>query len=85
MKQVNYREAIIKVLHEAEHPMSTNEIWKVVIEKKYLDVTTIQGKTPEATMASLLYREVKKGTVNNIKTVFGATETTPKRYYLLKN
>jgi hypothetical protein len=47
------RAAVIKVLEDAEEPLSPKEIWEEVSRRK---LHTSQGKTPEATISAMLYR-----------------------------
>jgi hypothetical protein len=47
------RVAVIKVLEDAEEPLSPREIWEEVSRRK---LHTSNGKTPEATVSAMLYR-----------------------------
>lgn len=52
-KPSGLRLAVIKVLGDAKAPMSPKEIWAEVRRRK---LHTSHGKTPEATVAAMLYR-----------------------------
>ncbi len=47
------RLAVIKVLDDADEPLSPKEVWEEVSRRK---LHTSQGKTPEATVSAMLYR-----------------------------
>ena len=52
----SFKKAAIEVLKTSESPLSSKDITKKAIEKKYL---LSQWKTPEATMAALIYTDIK--------------------------
>jgi len=82
MERVNYREAIISALRMSGDPLTTSEIWNVIVKNMLLDLNSIKGKTPQATMASLLYRELKKSSFNGHETIFASNGEKPTKYYL---
>ena len=47
------RAAVIKVLQDADEPLSPKEIWEEVSRRK---LHASQGKTPESTVSAMLYR-----------------------------
>jgi hypothetical protein len=47
------RLAVIRVLEDAQEPLSPRAIWDEVSRRK---LHTSQGKTPEATVSAMLYR-----------------------------
>jgi len=57
--------AAVAVLREEKRLMSTGEIARMALRKGYI---RCQGKTPEATMASALYTDVKKKNDNSVFT-----------------
>ena len=50
-------EAIVEVLRKAEEPMHVNEITKQVLAR---GLWSASGKTPEASVATRLYTDIKK-------------------------
>lgn len=78
---IKYREIAIAILKEAKEPITPNEIWERAVEKNLIRLEDIQGKTPKATLASLLFRESNKGTFHGEKTPFKFT-TSPRKYWL---
>jgi hypothetical protein len=54
--KITYREAVLFVLREAGHPLTTREIIDSVIAS---GLVIPGGKTPDATMSALLYRTLK--------------------------
>ena len=57
MKKLSFKEAAIKILNEADEPLSAKEITLIALEKGLIETS---GATPEATMAAQLYTDIKK-------------------------
>jgi hypothetical protein len=70
-----------KILKDADFPLIAPEIW-VLVEKAGLDKQLpTKGKTPWNSLAAQMYVEVR----DNPNSIFGATDTRPKRFYLKSN
>lgn len=52
-----FKSAAVEVLRQERRLLSTGDITKIALERGFLQV---QGKTPDATMASALYTDVRK-------------------------
>ena len=63
MKKLSFKEAAIKVLSEADEPLSAKEISKIALDEGIIGSF---GATPEATMAAQLYTDIN----NNISSKF---------------
>lgn len=81
---VKYREIAICVLKETDRPLTPKEIWEIAETKGIVPQNEIEGKTPIATMASLLFRESNKGYFKGKETPFKFTKS-PRRYWLEEN
>lgn len=57
MKKLSFKEAAIKILKEAEEPLSAKDITKIAFEEELIESS---GATPEATMAAQLYTDTGK-------------------------
>lgn len=57
MKKLSFKEAAIKILNEADEPLSAKDITKIAIEEALIETS---GVTPDATMAALLYTDTGK-------------------------
>ncbi|OXB01919.1 restriction endonuclease [Flavobacterium pectinovorum] len=57
IKKISFKEAAIKILKEAEEPLSAKEITKIALEENMIESS---GATPEATMAAQLYTDTGK-------------------------
>lgn len=57
MKKISFKEAAIKILNEADEPLSAKEITKIALDE---DLIETSGATPEATMAAQLYTDTGK-------------------------
>jgi HJR/Mrr/RecB family endonuclease len=57
MKKLSFKEAAIKILKEAEEPLSPREITRIALEEGLIESS---GETPEATMAAQLYTDTGK-------------------------
>lgn len=70
-----------KILKDADQPLAGPDIWSLV-EKAGLDKQlSTKGKTPWNSLAAQLYVDVR----DNASSIFAATETRPKRFYLKIN
>jgi hypothetical protein len=67
-RKLGQLDAAVKVLSEAEEPLNCKKIVEVMVAKGYW--TSPGGKTPEATLASSIMREIsKKGHDSRFKKV----------------
>lgn len=57
MKKLSFKEAAVKILKEAEEPLSAKEITKIALEDALIETS---GATPDATMAAQLYTDTAK-------------------------
>jgi restriction endonuclease Mrr len=57
MKKLSFKEAAVKILKEAEEPLSAKEITKIALEEALIETS---GATPDATMAAQLYTDSAK-------------------------
>jgi HJR/Mrr/RecB family endonuclease len=57
MKKLSFKGAAIKILKEAEEPLTSKEITEIALEKGLIETS---GATPEATMAAQLYTDTGK-------------------------
>lgn len=70
-----------KILKDSDYPLAGSDIWALV-EKAGLDKQLpTKGKTPWNSLAAQMYVEVR----DNPNSIFGATETRPKRFFLKSN
>jgi len=67
-----------KVLSEEKRPLSASEIWKVAVEKAQDKLVGSTGKTPWASLAALLYVDVR----DNSDSEFISIGTRPKKFFL---
>ena len=58
-----FKQAAIKVLGEEGRLMTTGDITKVALKRGYI---SCRGKTPDATMASALYSEIKRRAADTV-------------------
>lgn len=56
-KKLSFKEAAIKILKEAEEPLSAKEITRIALDSELIETS---GATPEATMAAQLYTDTGK-------------------------
>ncbi|KAG1676555.1 hypothetical protein FOA52_000098 [Chlamydomonas sp. UWO 241] len=78
-----FKSAAVAVLRQERKLMTTGEITKVALERKLIQC---QGKTPEATMASALYTDVKRKLTTSVFTrpqegMFGLREWIGEGFY----
>lgn len=57
MKKLSFKAAAVKILKEADEPLSARDITKVALEDELIETS---GATPEATMAAQLYTDSGK-------------------------
>jgi len=57
MKKLSFKEAAVKILKEADEPLSAKEITKIALEDALIETS---GATPDATMAAQLYTDTGK-------------------------
>lgn len=57
MKKLSFKEAAVKILNQADEPLSAKEITKIALEEELIETS---GATPEATMAAQLYTDTGK-------------------------
>jgi hypothetical protein len=69
-----------KILQEAEHPLTVNEIWKQIEKKGLDDSLGTTGKTPWATLGARLYVDVR----DNPESKFVKIGEYPARFWLKK-
>lgn len=55
MKKLSFKEAALKILKDADEPLSAKEITKIAISEGLIETI---GDTPEATMAAKLYTDI---------------------------
>ncbi|NJK84579.1 MAG: hypothetical protein HC912_13130 [Saprospiraceae bacterium] len=75
---MTFLELAEKVLKETQVPMKTSEIWEYGVKKGYTQQLNSSGKTPWNTLAAQVYVNVR----DNNNSIFGATENSPKKFYL---
>eukprot|EP00877_Chromochloris_zofingiensis_P002038 jgi/Chrzof1/11835/Cz06g11210.t1 len=78
-----FKSAAVEVLRKERRLMTTGEITKIALQRGFLNA---QGKTPEATMASALYTDVKKKNGTSLFTrpqegLFGLKEWLDEGFY----
>ena len=66
MKKLSFKEAAIKILKEADEPLSAKEITEIALEEELIDTS---GTTPDATMAAQLYVDINKNSATQFKKV----------------
>lgn len=66
MKKLSFKEAAIKILKEAEEPLSAKEITEIAMDEELIETS---GATPEATMAAQLYTDINNNTSSKFKKV----------------
>ncbi len=66
MKKLSFKEAALKILKEAEEPLTAKEITEIALEKELIKTT---GSTPEATMAAQLYSDINNNNNSKFKKI----------------
>lgn len=84
---MSFREAAIFVLRKAGKPMTAKEITKSIQER---DLIVSEGKTPERTIAALMYSEIKAKGANSAfklpaRGYFGLSEFTQEQHSNVAN
>lgn len=67
-----------EVLKVEKRPLTANEIWAVAVAKGYDWQLNSNGKTPWATLGAQVYVNVR----DNPRTLFGQTDSRPRKFYL---
>lgn len=75
---MTFLELAEKVLRENQKPLKSGDIWNEAVKMGYDKNVNSAGKTPWATLAALLYVNVR----DNPKSQIGVTGKRPKRFYL---
>lgn len=57
MRNLSFKDAAVKILEEAGTPLSADQITNIAIENEWINTS---GKTPQATMAAILYTDSGK-------------------------
>lgn len=66
MKKLSFKEAALKILKEADEPLSAKEITKIALSEGMIETL---GDTPEATMAAKLYTDISNNSSSKLKKV----------------
>lgn len=66
MKKLSFKEAAIKILKEADEPLSAKEITDIALNEEMIETS---GATPEATMAAQLYTDINNNSSSKFKKV----------------
>ncbi|WP_346239608.1 COG2958 family protein [Niabella insulamsoli] len=75
---MTFLELAEKILNEEEKPLTTIEIWNIATKKGYHKLLKTQGKTPWSTLGAQIYVSAK----DNLKSIFGKTDSRPKKFFL---
>ncbi len=75
---MTFLELAERILKEEAKVLTANQIWNIAVQKGYDKQLNSQGRTPWATLGAQIYVNAK----DNPKTVFGKTESRPKKFYL---
>ncbi len=67
-----------KILREEGRPLSPSEIWKIAVAKGYDERLDSEGKTPAATLYSVIFTNTR----DNPDTIFVKLGQRPARYFL---
>lgn len=66
MKKLSFKEAAIKILEQAEEPLSAREITDIALGDGLIETS---GATPEATMAAQLYTDINNNSSSKFKKI----------------
>jgi restriction endonuclease Mrr len=66
MKKISFKQAAIKILKDADEPLSAKEITEIALEEDLIETT---GVTPSATMAAQLYTDLISNKSSQFKKV----------------
>ncbi|GAB3217960.1 hypothetical protein J0A67_01665 [Algoriphagus aestuariicola] len=75
---MTFLELAERTLKEENKPLTSIEIWNIATKKGYDKQLNSQGKTPWATLGAQIYVSAK----DDLKSVFGKTDSRPKKFYL---
>ncbi len=75
---MTFLELAEQILKEERKALTSNQIWTIAIQKGYDKKLNSEGKTPWATLGAQIYVNCK----DNPKTIFGRSDTRPKKFYL---
>ena len=75
---MTFLELAQKVLREANHPMSVEELWAYAKDKEYDVLTTTKGKTPWRTIAAQIYVDIR----DNAESPFIKIDSKPRKFFL---
>jgi len=75
---MTFLELAEQILKEEKKALTSNQIWTIAIQKGYDKKLNSEGKTPWATLGAQIYVNCK----DNPKTIFGRSDTRPKKFYL---
>ncbi len=78
MSKLTFAELAVKVLSEADQPLTIEEIWEFAAAKGYDVRLGSKGKTPWKTLAATIYVDIK----DNPNTPFIKLDLKPKKFYL---
>ncbi|MBU3804009.1 MAG: HrgA protein [Candidatus Cellulosilyticum pullistercoris] len=54
------KDLVVKILVETAMPMTSEEIWKYALERKYDQLVNVKGKTPWNTISAQIYVDMKE-------------------------
>lgn len=80
-KKIEFLELAEMILESSLQPLSARDIWKKAKQLRYTDQLDSEGKTPLATLAAMLYRDIRDKKENSI---FYKLGEKPAKYQLKK-
>jgi hypothetical protein len=80
MKNLTFLKLSERVLDEEKKPLTNREIWEIAAKKGYTELLSSEGKTPEATISSRIYVDMR----DNPDTLFKTVGVSPRRFGLKK-
>jgi hypothetical protein len=78
LEKLTFFELAIKVLKEANKPMTIDEIWRYAQERGYDVLVGSKGKTPWRTMWARIYVDMR----DNPNSPFVKIDSKPKKFFL---
>ncbi|WP_416333759.1 COG2958 family protein [Bacillus smithii] len=78
LEKLTFHELAIKVLKEANKPMTIDEIWRYSQERGYDLLVGSKGKTPWQTMSARIYVDMR----DNPNSPFVKIDSKPKKFFL---
>jgi uncharacterized protein len=78
LEKLTFFELAIKVLKEANKPMTIEEIWRYAQEREYDVLVGSKGKTPWQTMSARIYVDMR----DNPNSPFVKIDSKPKKFFL---